>query len=146
MAFDPFQMMRSAFSGDVTQWITAPWFSPTFNFAGNQAIEAQVVREVASFGKQIGWLNEVVLALADVNSADLPPAVKDTIDRMAKAAVEIEKIKKANEQTAFATAVDALNRLQAEHPASYELLLRSRTPIGSTAWSSSTDKDVPPSA
>lgn len=146
MAFDPFQMMRSAFSGDVTQWITTPWFSPTFNFAGNQTIEAQVVKEVASYGKQIGWLNEMVLALAQANSANLPPDVKDTLDRMVKAAAEIEKIKKVNEQSALDAAVSAMNRLQAEHPASYEILLHSRRPIGSTAWPSSTHKDAPPLA
>ena len=58
--YDPFWMFRSPLSGDVTQRITAPWFSPslTVNYAGDPVVEDRVVTEVASYGRQIGWLTE----------------------------------------------------------------------------------------
>jgi hypothetical protein len=66
-AFDPLWMFRGPLSGDVNQRITAPWFSPslTVNYAGDPKIEDRVVTEVASYGRQLGWLTEIVLALAD---------------------------------------------------------------------------------
>jgi 3-deoxy-D-manno-octulosonic-acid transferase len=56
-------------SGDVTQDIApnTSWLSPQFefNFAGNRRIEATVVADVASYGKQLGILSEAMLELAD---------------------------------------------------------------------------------
>ena len=34
------------------------------NFAGNPAVEREVTEDVASYGSQIGWLNDIVAALA----------------------------------------------------------------------------------
>ena len=64
--FDPLWMFRAPWSGDVAQRITAPWFSPslTVNYAGDPAVEDRVVTEVASYGKQLGWLTEIAIALA----------------------------------------------------------------------------------
>jgi len=66
MQFDPFWLFRSPLSGNVAEKISAPWFSPslTVNYAGDAAVEERVVNEIASYGSQIGWLNDVVLALA----------------------------------------------------------------------------------
>ena len=60
-SFDPLWMFRAPWSGDVAQRITAPWFSPslTVNYAGDPAVEDRVVTEVASNGKQLGWLTEI---------------------------------------------------------------------------------------
>ena len=59
--FDPLWMFRAPWSGDVAQRITAPWFSPslTVNYAGDPEVEDRVVTEVASYGKQLGWLTAV---------------------------------------------------------------------------------------
>ena len=64
--FDPFWVFRFRLSGDVDQRITAPWFSPslTLKYAGDPKIEDQVVTEVAGYGKQLGWLTEIAIALA----------------------------------------------------------------------------------
>ena len=64
--FDPLWMFRGPWSGDVAQRITAPWFSPslTVNYAGDPEVEDRVVTEVASYGKQLGWLMEIAIALA----------------------------------------------------------------------------------
>src|SRR5688572_23507089 len=89
--YDPWWMLRFPFSGAVKQRITAPWFSPslTVNYAGDPAIEDRVVTEVASYGRQIGWLTEITLALA--SSKELPA---DALEKLRKACDRIEAIKK----------------------------------------------------
>ena len=89
--FDPLWMFRAPWSGDVAQRITAPWFSPslTVNYAGNPAVEDRVVTEVASYGKQLGWLTEIVIALAERQT--LP---EETLRRLEKATKDIDAIKK----------------------------------------------------
>jgi hypothetical protein len=78
-------------SGSVTQDI-----SPTLLAkAGDTDIEVRVLREVASYGMQIGKLSEVLLAIARV----LPEGTLDdktqlTVDELRKMAVNIERIKK----------------------------------------------------
>jgi hypothetical protein len=71
--YDPFWIFRWPFSGNVNERVTAPWFSPslTVNYAGDAKIEDRVVTEVASYGKQLGWLTEIAIALAKKQD---PPA------------------------------------------------------------------------
>lgn len=127
MQFDPFWLFRAPLSGNVAEKISAPWFSPdlTFNYAGDPAVEEKVVNEVASYGKQIGWLNDVVLALAEQSA--LPESIARTVRQMADATKKIEAIKEANRRNALATAIAALDRLQAAQPEAYDELLRSRS-------------------
>jgi hypothetical protein len=123
MAYDPFWIFQSPLSGDVNQRINAPWFSPalTVNIAGNAEIEERVVSEVASYGKQLGWLNEIVLALAN----DQKPPAK-TLARMKEAVKAIEAIKEGKEVTSLQAAIDALDRLKKDQPEQYQELLRAR--------------------
>ena len=122
-AFDPLWMFRLPLSGDVTQRITAPWFSPaiTVNYAGDPVIEDRVVTEVASYGKQIGWLSEIALALANQQSA---PA--ETLRRLEEATRKIDTIKKEVQQSSLDAANTALDRLQRDDPEGYQKLLRTR--------------------
>jgi len=116
-------MFRLPLSGDVNQRITAPWFSPslTVNYAGDPKIEDRVVTEVASYGRQLGWLTEIALALAEKME---PPG--DTLGRLKEASVEIEAIKKGVRRSAIEEANAALDRLEQEQPDSYQKLLRDR--------------------
>jgi hypothetical protein len=119
-------MLRSPLSGDVVQRFDSPWFAPhyTFNYAGNATIEQRIAADVASVGRQIGWLNEVVLALA--RNAELPEEVRKTLQRMDDAAAKIDQIKAANKQNALDVAIDALDRLQQDEPDAYADLLHRR--------------------
>lgn len=119
--FDPFWMFRLPLSGAVNQRITAPWFSPslTVNYAGDPAIEDRVVTEVASYGQQLGWLNEIVLALA--NKKAIP---EETLKRLEQAVRDIETIKKEVQSSALADARKALDQLKREQPGEYAELLR----------------------
>jgi hypothetical protein len=121
--FDPFWMFRLPLSGAVNQRITAPWFSPslTVNYAGDPAIEDRVVTEVASYGQQLGWLNEIVLALA--NKQAVP---QETLTRLQKAVQDIEAIKLEVQPSALASANKALDQLKEQQPEAYAELLRER--------------------
>jgi hypothetical protein len=122
--YDPLWMFRDApFSGDVNQRITASGFAPslTLNYAGNPAVEERVVKEVASYGRQIGWLTEIALALAKNES---PP--QDTLRRLENACARIETIKKDYRRTSLEEARVALDRLKRDDPTGYKELLRKR--------------------
>ena len=121
--FDPFWMFRLPLSGAVNQRITAPWFSPslTVNYAGDPAIEDRVVTEVASYGRQLGWLNDIVLALANKQ-----PVPQETLDSLTQAVRKIEAIKKQDQPSALDAATSALDELQKKNPQEYETLLRHR--------------------
>lgn len=123
MPYDPFWMFRLPLSGDVSQRISAPWLSPalTINYAGNAEIEDHVVTEVASYGKQIGWLNEIVLAIADNQTPNA-----NTINRLENAVKEIDAIKQRHARSTMRIAVEALDKLQTEQPSAYDALLRAR--------------------
>ena len=120
---DPLWMFRWPWSGDVAQRITAPWFSPslTVNYAGDPAVEDRVVTEVASYGKQLGWLTEIVIA-----SANGQPLPTETLARLEKAAREIDAIKEQSRASAIEAANNALDRLERDNPAQYNELLRER--------------------
>jgi hypothetical protein len=121
--FDPLWMFRAPWSGNVAQRITAPWFSPslTVNYAGDAAVEDRVVTEVASYGKQLGWLTEIVIA-----SANGQPLPTETLARLEKAARKIDAIKEQSRASAVEAANNALDRLERYNPAQYNELLRER--------------------
>ena len=123
-AYDPLWMFRLPLSGDVKQRITAPWFSPviTVNYAGDAAVEDRVVTEVASYGKQIGWLTEIAIALGRNQQA---PA--ETLYKLETAAQDIEAIKKDLQRSSLEAATAVLDRLERDDPESYKSLMRRRT-------------------
>jgi len=117
--FDPFWLFKLPLSGDVMQRISLPWFSPTFNFAGDAGIEKQVVSEVASYGKQIGWLNELVIKLAEQQAVDA-----DVLKKVKKAVEDIDEIKKIHASAVLHKAVDALKQLETSEPQLYQELIK----------------------
>lgn len=121
--FDPLWMFRAPWSGNVAQRITAPWFSPslTVNYAGDAAVEDRVVTEVASYGKQLGWLTEIVIA-----SANGQPLPTETLARLEEAARKIDAIKEQSRASAVEAANNALDRLERDNPAQYNELLKER--------------------
>ena len=58
-------------SGDVSQWLRI--FSPTVtvNGRGDPDLEGEIVRDVATYGAQLGPLTAIVLALAE--GTEVPP-------------------------------------------------------------------------
>ncbi|WP_295995610.1 hypothetical protein [Rugamonas sp.] len=120
-SFDPLWMFRPFGIGEVSQRINPGWFSPTFNFAGDAKIEEQVVADVASYGTQVGWLNDIVLALA--RKQEPAPAA---VAKLAEAVKKIEYIKQTRKSAALSAAVDALNYLKNTDPELYQKLIQDR--------------------
>jgi hypothetical protein len=118
--FDPFWLFRFPLSGNVAQ----RFFSPalTVNYAGNAAIEERVAADVASNGKQLGWLSELVRDLANKR----PPNAR-TLQQLTNAVAEIEEIKRRHGQSTLDGANAALDLLQEEQAEAYQRLLDDRT-------------------
>lgn len=102
-------------------------FSPTytFNFAGNAEIEREVTEDVATYGRQIGWLNDIVLALAQA----APDSVKDdsaagSLKQLKDAMAKIEAIKERRASSAYDQAHSALEALARADKAGLTRLLR----------------------
>jgi transcription elongation factor GreA-like protein len=107
----------------VSQSFTNPWFSPayTFNFAGDAVVEEKVVSEVASYGRQLGILNEIVLALAKNDKAP-----EECVERLAAIMKDIKEIKDKQKKSNLDAAKEALDELEKSQPACYKLLLQER--------------------
>lgn len=107
-------------SGAVNQRIATAFLSPSFvvNYEGNARIEERIVSEVASFGRQIGWLSELVLELAGREGLE-----GETLGKLRDAQKRIAAIKANAADTALEKAEDALRRLEQEHPEQHRALL-----------------------
>ena len=100
------------------------------NFAGNSAIEREVVADVASYGRQIGWLNDIVAALTDAtpDAIGADPAAADSLAKLKAARERIAAIKERRAASAVDDARDALKRLGKTDRDAYARLVRSLDP------------------
>lgn len=99
-------------SGDVSQWFRL--FSPTVtvNGRGEPELEARIVRDVATYGAQLGPLTQLVLALADGRP---PPA--DELDKLTKINRAVQDEKRDYDRGVRERARRALTDLQRQDPA-----------------------------
>jgi hypothetical protein len=129
-----FPNLFDVFPGPGGNWqtIDTRWWSPNISvsFAGNPGIEREVTQDVASYGTQIGWLNDIVSALAAAEPAAVGgnAEAKRALDKLTKASAEIDKIKRRRKQSAVDKARDALADLGASDKAAYGGLVRSLDP------------------
>ena len=112
------------FSGSVVQQIepdTNWFFAGILAQAGNGAIEKKAF-DVASYGRQLGWITEVLLA--DRQSEAVDPAKSGAaLRKLEDAYRRIEHIKEQSRAELAEAAVQALARLQQGDPLVYEQLL-----------------------
>jgi hypothetical protein len=114
------------FSGSVAQQIepdTQWFFAGIPAQAGNGQIEKKAF-EVASYGSQLGWITEVLLAQASPGSVDAAQAA-GALRKLEQAHAQIEVVKKQSRAELAEAASAALARLQQADPAAYERLLAS---------------------
>jgi SOS response regulatory protein OraA/RecX len=120
------------FSGGNWQTIDTNWWSPNIavNFAGNPAVEREVSEDVASYGRQIGWLNDIVVALATAapEAVKAHAAAENSLAKLKAAQKKIEEIKQRRKTTALDTARDALAELGSTDKDGYARLVRSLNP------------------
>jgi hypothetical protein len=124
---------EQALSGDVSQWLRV--FSPTVtvNGSGNPGLEGEIVRDVATYGAQLGQISAIVLALAKGNK-DVPG---EAVTKLQKIVTEVDKKKDEYQHNAAARARKALEDLQKHDPAAFATVLSEFRPGGS-------DPAVPP--
>ena len=119
-----FYMSKGPWSGDVDQNIApvTSWLSPEvqFNFAGNKAIEAKVISEVASYGKQIGLITDVLLEMTKDKRG------KKVIE-LRQLAKQIETVKQKHQTELSARAASMLDELQREDPEMLSEILKRYT-------------------
>jgi hypothetical protein len=101
----PFTWFRSPLSGDVIQNIS-PEFTKV-DIAGNANIERRIVREVASYGDQLGTMLDVLALLAKDLDQD-SKAVTELNELKAK----VDAVKQQEKSSAEARARDALESLR----------------------------------
>ncbi len=128
----PFGDFNFPGAGGNWQEIMTRWWSPniTMNFAGNAAIEREVNEDVASYGRQIGWLNDIVAVLAAAAPGEIAAdaAATDLLGKLKAAQEKIAAIKKRRQVSALDGARDALTRLGKTDKDAYGRLVRSLDP------------------
>lgn len=128
---NPFSIM---FPGAAGNWqaFDARFLSPnvSVSFAGNPMIEREVTEDVASYGTQLGWLNDIVYALAKASpdSVNADPDAKDSLEQLDAAMAKIDKIKKRRKTDAYDSARAALTALRDSDSEGYARLVNSLEP------------------
>jgi hypothetical protein len=111
---------RQPFSGDVTQTIN-PWTwwirsFGQFGFininetnAGDPATEQAIVTDIASYGRQLGWISEALDAVVrHANTKSWPKADRDKLDQLKRLVTQVDAIKQGNREEAKTTQIDRL--------------------------------------
>jgi len=97
------------FSGSVTQDIHPSLLAR----AGNDQVELRVLREVASYGKQIGVLSELLLGLTrQLPAGALEDEARHALDQLREMGLNIERIKQGQVPVP-PTADEARSQMQA---------------------------------
>jgi len=91
----------------------------TVNYAGDPEVEDRVVTEVASYGRQLGWLMEIIIALAKQQAVPM-----ETLKRLEQE--KIEAVKRSVHRSALDEAQALLDRLERDQPEAYQKLLAER--------------------
>jgi hypothetical protein len=100
------------------------WEAPTL-YRGDQNVEQLVYRDVASPGKQLGKLTEVVLELADaVAKLDSDIATSENVRELKCLSERVEAIKLTVNVNAEAVAKEALEKLKAVDPEKLSQLIK----------------------
>lgn len=99
------------------------WDAPSL-FSGNQMVEAGIYREVASPGKQLNSIIDVVLELADaLSKIDAHVSDSECVKKLRKLSNDIETVKGRVEESAAKQAEKILDELLANDPDALKLLL-----------------------
>ncbi|GAB3759903.1 hypothetical protein GCM10028796_07600 [Ramlibacter monticola] len=101
-----------------TDWI----FGNIAPRAGNAATEQRIHESVASYGRQLGLITEVLLGIADPESIG-PEQASQSLERLKTIRAEIEQVKAGAPSLPEAAAL-LLRQLAEQDPAAYAELIR----------------------
>jgi hypothetical protein len=111
------------FSGSVEQQIDPnAFFDAIPPAAGNGDIEKQVF-DVASYGKQLGLITEVLLSLAGADAIDAKKAA-ESLERLKAVYRKIERVKADNKSSEVEAAIAMLDKLRASDPEQLDRVLK----------------------
>lgn len=115
------QLVNLPLSGAVDQTISPNWFPTTITVTGlgEPALEQRIISEVATYGKQLGELTEVVLALAE--SVELKHC--DALQELQQIVTRIDDKKKEHESLVHKRAQLALQKLAESDPDEFSRLI-----------------------
>jgi hypothetical protein len=120
------------FPGAGGNFQTFDFWSPrvSVNFAGNPAVDREVTEDVASYGSQIGWLNDIVAALAAAapDAVKANPDAEEALTMLQDAMKKIDEIKQRSKTNASDAARDALANLGSAAKAACKRLVNSLDP------------------
>lgn len=102
------------FSGSVAQRIDPDFFSRIPPEAGNGDVEKQIV-DVASYGRQLGWITEVLLSRTSTDTVT-PEQAAEAQTKLEAAYRQIETVKRLNKAKLSRSAVAVLEKLHASDP------------------------------
>ena len=115
-------MMKYPFSGDVTQAISpyTNWFSPQITVnAGDPRLEARILTDGASYGRQLGVVIDALRAVVEKKQD------KEAFAALTKLADKIDGIKEAHRGNLAAQAEDSLKKLWSSDPDAAKALIGS---------------------
>jgi hypothetical protein len=120
-------MLQSNFnyplSGNVTQKIEPDWFFGTIDpEVGDSEIEKKIFLKVASYGKQIGMLTEVLLSIAD--ELKLESGNITSLSELKELQAKVEAIKSSKQKRVKENAKIILDKLKACDPEGFKRLIR----------------------
>ena len=122
------------FSGSVAQRIEpdTDWFFAGIPArAGNGEMERKIF-ETASYGRQLGWITEVLLGMHS-DDVKVKAHAAESLDCLRRTQQKIESMKEEDRAALAASAAAALKKLRAADPAAYERLLAGAMPSRSSA-------------
>lgn len=100
------------------------WTAPTL-FSGNEAVEQVVYRDVASPGRQLGKLTDVVLELVDeLTQRDSKIAESENVKKLIAMSAKIKSIKDVVEDNTAASAKELLEKLKATDNETFKALIK----------------------
>jgi len=114
------------FSGAVRQHISpeTDWFFGSINpEVGNAEVEKEVFYETASYGKQIGIITDVLLALVDEAGSTALKA-NTAVKQLKEISKKVDVIKRENKKTMKNEAKRSLDKLEKNHPECLKELLK----------------------
>ena len=126
----PFTWPFSLFApGNLSQPILPGWSfgNVSVNYAGNADIEKDVVEDVASYGRQLGIITDVVLELA----ANRSTKKGEPLQQLRDIAAQIKNIKEEHKRSLAEDASDAMAKLAKSDKAEAQRIARnyaSKTP------------------
>jgi hypothetical protein len=92
----------------------------TVNYAGNADIERKVVEDVASYGKQLGIITDLVLSM---KGDPLEPG-EDPLKQLREIAAKVKEIKRHEEGSPSERARDAMAKLARSDPEAAQRIAR----------------------